>query len=142
MVTPSSRTGRLSSTDGSSGIQRGCPLATAIALFLYEGRGVHGVSEFTASPGVVRLKLTPWEGPQVHTCAVFGEDRLISLDAYPDDRCTLDLPWDVIGFDSDDLGGGRWRFVLHWDAIEWCFESAWPVISRAASERGRDDAGP
>ena len=105
-------------------------MATAIERFLYEDRAVHGVVEFAMSPGVIRLHLAPWAGLQVHTYAVFGEVRLTSVEAYPDDRRPLDPPWDVIGFDCDDLGGGRWRFVLHCDVIEWCFESTWPVVSR------------
>ncbi len=104
---------------------------TPIEQLLYDGRGVHGVAEFILSPGVVRLRLTPWQGPQVHTIAEFGEARLTSVEAYPASPESLDPPWDVIGFDGYDLGGGRWRFVLHCDVIEWCFESAWPVVTRA-----------
>ena len=105
-------------------------MATAIEKFLYEDRAVHGVVAFTVSPGTVRLHLAPWAGSQVHTHAVFGEARLTSVEAYPDDHRPLDPPWDVIGFDCYDVGGGRWRFVLHCDVIEWCFEATWPVVSR------------
>lgn len=103
-------------------------MATAIEQALYGRRGTHGVTEFTLTPGVVRLRLEPWEG-QGYTDAVFGAARLTSVECYPDDHDTLDPPWDVIGFDSYDLGDGRWRFVLHCAAIEWCFESSWPVVS-------------
>lgn len=110
-------------------------LATAIERLLYGDRVIHGVAEFTTSPGVVRLRLTPWEGPQIHTVVVFHRARLTSAEAYPANPGDLDLPWDIIGyiigFDRYGLGGGLWRFVLHCDAIEWCFESAWPVVGRA-----------
>ena len=109
---------------------RDTPLATPIEQLLYGDRGTHGVAEFTARPGVIRLRLVPWEGPRIHTVAVFGEARLTSVEAYPSAPGDLDLPWDVIGFDCYDLGGGRWRFVLHGDAVEWCFESTWPVVSQ------------
>ena len=105
-------------------------MLNAIEQLLYGGRGTHGVSEFTVSPGVVRLRLAPGEGPG-HTVAVFGEARLTSVEAYPRAPEDLDLPWDVVGIDCYDLGGGRWRFVLHCGAVEWCFESAWPVVSQA-----------
>jgi hypothetical protein len=108
-------------------------LATAIEHFLYEDRPVHGVVESTVSSGVVRLHLAPWAGPQVHTHATFGDARLTSVEAYPCGHHTLDLPWDVIGFDCYDLGGGRWRFVLHCNVIEWCFEAAWPVVTRTGA---------
>jgi hypothetical protein len=103
-------------------------LATEIEQLLYGRRGTHGVTEFTVSPGTLRLRLTPWEGPG-YTDAVFGEARLTSVECYPLNHSDLDPPWDVIGFDSYDLGNGRWRFVLHCDAIEWCFESFWPVVT-------------
>jgi hypothetical protein len=40
-------------------------MATAIERLLYGDLGIHGVSEFALSPGVVRLRLDPWEGPSV-----------------------------------------------------------------------------
>ena len=51
---------------------------------------------------------------------------------YADDAEDLDLPWDVIGIDSYESGGGRWRFVLHCGGIEYTFEAGWPSLS----ERG------
>jgi len=94
-------------------------LATAIERFLYGDPGVQGMTEFAVSPGVVRLHLTPWEGPRTITIAIFNEARLTSLEAYPVNLDDLDPPWDVIGFDCCELGGGRWRFVLHCSSIEW-----------------------
>jgi len=109
-------------------------LATEIEKLLYGNLGTHGVTEFTVLPSVVRLRVAPWEGPPVHTAAVFREARITSVEAYPTDPGDLDPPWDVIGFDCYDLGSGRWRFVLHCNAIEWCFESAWPVVLREDAE--------
>ena len=106
-------------------------MATEIERQLYGTRGVHGVSEFTVLPGVVRLHLLPWEGPQIYTIATFRQARLMSVETYPINPDDLDLPWDVIGFDCYDLGENRWKFVLHCDGIEWCFESVWPFIERA-----------
>jgi hypothetical protein len=63
----------------------------------------------------------------------FRDARVTSVEVYADPG-DLDPPWDIIGFDAYDVGGGRWRFVLHCDAIEWCFESAWPVVERADAE--------
>jgi hypothetical protein len=109
-------------------------LATKIEKLLYGNFGTHGVTEFSVSSGVVRVRVAPWASPSVQTTAVFRGARLTSVDAYPTDAGDLDPPWDVIGFDSDELGGGRWRFVLHCDAIEWCFESAWPDVERQEAE--------
>jgi hypothetical protein len=106
-------------------------LATAIEELLYGNRGIHGVSELAVSCGVIRVRLTPWAGQATDTVAVFNEARLTSVETYPIEPDDLTLPWDVIGFDCYDLGGGRWRFVLHCNVIEWCFESRWPVVTRA-----------
>ena len=122
-------------------------LATEIEKLLYGNLGVHGVTDFAISPGVIRLSVVPWVGLQVRTIAIFREVRVLSIEAYAVDSGDLDPPWDVIGFDCDNLGGDRWRFVLHCDSIEWCFVSAWPVVEHqdaepgAASDRGRS-AGP
>jgi transcription termination factor NusB len=43
----------------------------------------------------------------------------------------LEMPWDIIAFDSDRQLNGRWKFVLHCAAVEWCFESDWPFIEHA-----------
>jgi hypothetical protein len=75
-------------------------------------------------------------GPSVSTVATFHDARLVSVDAYADGPDDLELPWDVIGFDCDELGDGRWRFVLHSDVMEWCFESAWPVVERVTTAGG------
>lgn len=105
-------------------------MSTSIEQTLFGGRGIHGVSEFTVSPDVVRLCFSPWEGPQIQTIALFSEARLKTMEIYPDDPSDLELPWDIYGFDGYELGNGRWRFVVHCNAIEFTFESAWPVISR------------
>lgn len=105
-------------------------MATAIERTLYGEMGTHGVAEFAASPGVVRLRVAPWEGPRVETVAVFGEARLTSVETDPDIPDGVDLPWDIIGFDCEELGDGRWRFGLHCDAIEFGFESTWPMVAR------------
>ncbi len=110
-------------------------MSTAIERFLYGDLGIHGIIGFTAEPGLVRINLTPWEGPKVHTVAVFREAQISSVEAYPDVSGDLEWPWDVIGFDCYGLGDGRWRFVLHCDAIEWCFELAWPTIERSGASR-------
>jgi len=128
---PSAPTGELFRS-----VMGGRELATDIEKFLYGNLATHGVTEFTLSQGVVRLRLAPWAGRIVHTIAVFRDARITSVEVYATDPGDLDPPWDIIGFDGEDLGESRWRFVLHCDAIEWCFESAWPEVVRADAEPG------
>lgn len=105
--------------------------SAAIAQALLGGRGTHGVTEFAVSDGAIRLHLAPWSGPPADTVAVFGAARLMSVETDPNDPGDLELPWDVLGVDGDELGSGRWRFVLHCAAIAWRFEADWPVITPA-----------
>jgi hypothetical protein len=107
---------------------------SAIEQALYGNRGTHGIFEFTLAPGYIRLRAAPWEEPKVWVLAVFADARLAYVEEYADDGEDLDLPWDIIGFDSYELPAGCWKFVLHCSAIEWCFESAWPDIERRPAE--------
>lgn len=104
---------------------------SAIEHALYGDRGTHGVFEFILAPGIVHVRLAPWSEPEASVQAVFANSKLSSVDEYADEIGELDLPWDIIGFDSYELPGKRWRFVLHCDVIEWCFEAEWPVIERS-----------
>ena len=106
-------------------------MATAIGQRLFGYRGVHGVSEFRVSACVLHLRMTPGRGRRCtrsRSSARLGSPPWNRTRTAPGD---LDPPWDVIGFDSEDLGGGRWRLGLHCHAIEWSFESSWPVVLRA-----------
>jgi hypothetical protein len=117
-------------------------LASAIERSLYGNRGTHGVVEFSLTPGRIRLRVAPWDDPTTSVQAVFSNARFSSLDQYADKGDDLDLPWDIIGFDSYEQPHGRWRFVLHCSAIEWCFESEWPVIeSKPAEPKVAPDCG-
>lgn len=40
----------------------------------------------------------------------------------------MNLPWDIIGFDCYAIDSVKWRFVLHCDSIEICFESKWTKL--------------
>ncbi len=81
-------------------------------------------------PGFLRLRLASWSEPEAWVQAVFANMKLFSVNEYADQSDELDLPWDIVGFDSWQLPGNRWRFVLHCDVIEWCFEAEWPVIEK------------
>lgn len=99
---------------------------------LYGPYGTHGVFEFILAPGTIQLAIAPWEYEDKVTRVLFRDVQLETLDEYakPD---SLDLPWDIIGFDCYEKSNNRWRFVLHCNVIEWCFVSCWPVIEPGAS---------
>jgi hypothetical protein len=109
-------------------------LASSIERALYGDRGTHGVIEFSLVPGFILLRVAPWDEPTAWVKAGFANARFSSLDQYANKGEELDLPWDIIGFDSYDQPTGRWKFVLHCSSIEWSFESDWPVIERSPAE--------
>ena len=99
-------------------------MSSSIEHALYGDRGTHGVIEFSLVPGSIMLRATPWDKPAEWVKAVFENARFFSLDQYPDkgDKGEdLDLPWDIIGFDSYEQAAGRWKFVFHCKSVEWCF---------------------
>jgi hypothetical protein len=104
-------------------------MLTKIEKVLFHDESAHWVSSFANSPEVLELVLHPANRPQAISKARFRNPHIVSVDdSYRDD--VRELPWDVIGFDSDQLPDGLWRFCLHTDQIEYVFDSAWPDISR------------
>lgn len=59
------------------------------------------VVKFSLSPGSIRLKIAPWTEPTSLVTAVFNDAAITSVNEYAEEQLIdLDLPWDIIGFDS------------------------------------------
>ncbi len=98
---------------------------------LFRDSSAHWVSAFELLSDALVLTLHPGERAAAATHARFERPRIISADAsHADDDGGL--PWDIIGFDCEELPDGRWRFCLHTDRIEYVFESPWPEIHKTA----------
>ena len=106
-------------------------MTTPIEAFLFVGQGVHTVIEYTQSEHSVLLRIAPRESVEAWKVATFEKATIKSIDVYADDPEGLNMPWDIIGFDCNNLVGERWGFVLHCDGIEYCFESEWPSLRHA-----------
>jgi hypothetical protein len=104
---------------------------TAIEQALFRDGSAHCVSSFELSPDALVLTLHPWERAGLATQARFERPHIVSTD---DSHAAADveLPWDIIGFDSERLPDGGWRFCLHTDSIEYVFDSSWPEVTKAA----------
>lgn len=94
-------------------------LAEEIMLTVCPGRGIRDAD--------TQVALTRGRFLQVNPNRVFCE----VFDA----KDGIGLPWDIIGFDSDPLDDGYWRFCLHTDCVEYLFESKWPEITRVNGRR-------
>lgn len=102
---------------------------TRIEKALFHDACAHCICSFDLTPEALILTLHPWERPEAATHARFEQPQIVSIDdSYADgDR---ELPWDIIGFDSERLPGGGWRFCLHTDCVEYVFDARWPEITR------------
>ena len=109
------------------------PLArmTPIEKALFLDDSAHCVSSFELSPESLVLILHPWLRAEIFTQARFERPQVVSTDdSHADEE--HDLPWNIIGFDSEELSDGRWQFCPHSDCIEYVFNSLWPEIIRSA----------
>ena len=88
----------------------------------------HAVVGFALTQDKLLLTVAPWNDLAFLLSAEFPAFKITSLDVYPDEPIDLNLPWDIIGFNSDAIDSERWEFVLHCDSIEYSFESKWPVL--------------
>ncbi len=103
---------------------------TPIEQALFRNGTAHCVADFKLADDVIAIVLHPCERPEVQTHARFEGVKVLSVDdSYAD--ADAGLPWDIIGFDSEPLAGNKWRYCLHTDAIEYCFEAGWPAVERA-----------
>ena len=104
-------------------------MLTKIEQLMFRERNItHAVVSLALTQDKLLLTVAPWGELGSPFSAEFPELKITSLEVYPDEPIDLNLPWDIIGFDSYTLDSERWKFVLHCDSIEYCFESRWPVL--------------
>jgi hypothetical protein len=52
-------------------------------------------------------------------------------DAGPED---IALPWDIVEFDSKEVGDDRWEFVVNCTVVEYAWRSEWPRLTQRCDE--------
>ncbi len=110
-------------------------VASLIEQQIYGSYDVHALLSITLAERRVVVVLAPWSDLAAVTVAVFNSADLRHVWAAHDTRLAeFALPWDIIGFDSADLGGGRWEFVINCINVEFCWRSAWPVAEQRHGE--------
>lgn len=115
-------------------------MASQIELHLYRSHGAHALLSITLAERRVVIVVAPWADLSAVIVAVFESADLRHVWAAHDKaEVEFALPWDIIGFDSADLGGGRWEFLVNCIEVEICWRSAWPVVERRSKEQ-RDAA--
>jgi hypothetical protein len=105
-------------------------MASAIERCLYGSRGTHAVVWFALAPSRVVIAVAPWDELGSVTEATFEAAELRSVwaaeDAGPED---IALPWDIIGFDSNEVGDDQWEFVVCCGVVEYAWRSEWPRLT-------------
>ena len=104
---------------------------TPIEKTLFFNGTAHWVLVFLARDQRITVTLHPWDRPDLLTHATFEHSKMLSIDDTYADNGDFSLPWDIIGFDSEPVSANRWRYCLHTDKIEYCFEANWPAVRRA-----------
>lgn len=108
-------------------------MLTKIEQFMFRERNIaHAVIGFALTQNKLLLTVAPWGDLGSPLSAEFSEFKITSLEVYPDEPTDLNLPWDIIGFDSYALDSKRWKFIIHCDSIEYCFESRWAVLVQSS----------
>ena len=117
-------------------------MASLIEQHFYGSRGAHALLSITLAEWRVVVVMAPWVDLAAVTVAVFESADLRHVWAAHDKaEAEFALPWDIIGFDSADLGGGRWAFVVYCSDVELCWRSDWPVTKKRQAEPGAVSEG-
>ena len=96
-------------------------MASAIENHLYGEDGTHAMLSISLAGRRVVVAVAPWLHLAEVTEAVFEPAALQHVWADPDTSAEdIAPPWDITGFDSRELGVGRWEFVLHCGVVEFC----------------------
>jgi hypothetical protein len=102
---------------------------TEIETASFIDSSTHRVSSIAYSPARFVVCLHPSQDETFEVRVAFTQVSNMRVDTSHNDG-ELDFPWDIIGFDSKPLAGGRWAFVLHTDMVEFLFQASWPSIER------------
>ena len=98
---------------------------TPIEQTLFWNGTAHWIAAFGIHGDRIEFTLHPWDRPELRMHATFDNAKVLSVDDYSDDGDRA-FPWDIIGFDSEPISADRWRYCLHTDKMEYCFEAGWP----------------
>jgi hypothetical protein len=114
---------------------------TAIESAAFADSSAHWISSFSYDENGLTLAIHPSTNARAIVTLAFARVSGMRIDASYNGGEFV-LPWDIIGFESKALSNDRWEFVLHTDAAEFTFTSAWPDIQRVQTSGGRRVRGP
>jgi hypothetical protein len=102
-------------------------LASDVEKVLFGNYGTHALISFSLSIERIAITVAPWVDLNCTTEAVFERVTLLSFRGNSGESPEeLNLPWDIIAFDSTRQSDGRWEFVLYCGATEFIFLADFP----------------
>jgi len=94
----------------------------------------HAVIAYFEGDETIFFTIAPWpqsndSDPDLNRKKVVTFDNaVVKYRRIEKEGAILEFPWDIIGFDSYDLGNDNYEFVLICTNIEIVFESFWPKL--------------
>ncbi|MBQ4835759.1 MULTISPECIES: hypothetical protein [Pseudoalteromonas] len=103
-----------------------------ISDLLFRSLGTHALKAISLSQTEIKLVVAPWDNLNNEALAIFETPEIIYLEGTNGDVSAfadLNLPWDIIRFDSQLVSGLIWEFGLCCDEVHLGFRAKMPDIS-------------
>ena len=107
-------------------------MSQKISEMLFRSLGTHALKSLTVSEHELKLTVAPWDNLENEAVAIFenvdiiyieGDSGKIGMTSY------LNLPWDIIRFDSTQKTDSIWEFGLCCAEVQLGFRAAIPKIA-------------
>lgn len=107
-------------------------MSQKISEMLFRSLGTHALKALSVSESELKLIVAPWDNLQNEAVAIFenvdiiyieGDSGKIGMTSY------LNLPWDIIRFDSTQKTDSIWEFGLCCAEVQLGFRAAMPKIA-------------
>ncbi|WOT04385.1 hypothetical protein [Shewanella youngdeokensis] len=106
-------------------------MSKKISEILFRSLGTHALKALSVSENELKLIVAPWDNLQNEAVAVFKSVNIIYFEGDSGEIgvvSDLNLPWDIIRFDSTQISDSIWEFGLCCSEVKLGFRAAMPKI--------------
>ncbi|KJZ08906.1 hypothetical protein TW85_23000 [Marinomonas sp. S3726] len=103
-----------------------------ISDLLFRSLGTHALKALSVSESELTLIVAPWDNLENEAVATFENVKIIYIEGDSGEMGVtsyLNLPWDIIRFDSTEKADSIWEFGLCCDEVKLGFRAPMPKIS-------------
>lgn len=107
-------------------------MSQKISEMLFRSLGTHALKSLTVSEHELKLTVAPWDNLQNEAVAIFENMDIMYIEREGgeiDMVTNLNLPWDIIRFDSTQKTDSIWEFGLCCAEVQLGFRAAMPKIT-------------